>query len=369
MTSEPDSQSDRSHASAHMTTLIWLVGAIAAMLGIALLWYARGLLAPLATAALLFVLLTAFFERIRSFRPFGWALPRWTVHVIGIGLFCLIMLLLANIVGGQIEVASSELTSYRDRLKGLTVEFGAFLGPQVSHWLETSVTNMDVGGAVSSLFNSAGTLVGTLGLIALYLGFMLAEERSLAAKLPRLVPDPGQRATVADAVKSINIGVQRYMLIMTAISLLTAVVCYGIMLMVGLNFAETWAVLIFTLNFIPTVGSIIGVLLPTLLALVQFTDLAPVLMILVGMGITQFVIGNILQPMISGRSLNIGPFPIILALTFWSAIWGLLGALLSVPMTVVIMIICKHVPPLRPFATLLESAPEPAADPDQPSTA
>lgn len=176
------------------------------MLGIALLRYGRGLLAPLATAGLLLVLLTAFFERNRSFRPFGWTLPRWAVHIFGIGLFCLIMLLLANIVGGQIEVANSEVASYRDRFRGLAVEFGAFLGPQVSHWLETSVTGMNLGGAVGSLFSSAGTLVGTLGLIALYLGFMLTEEHSLEAKLPRLVPDPARRSTVTDAFKSINIG-------------------------------------------------------------------------------------------------------------------------------------------------------------------
>ena len=128
---------------------------------------------------------------------------------------------------------------------------------------------------------------------------------------------------------------------------------YVIFRLVGLDFAETWAILIFLLNYIPTIGSIIGVVFPTLLALLQFETLTPFLIIATSCTGLQVLIGNIVEPSFMGRTLNLSSLVIVLSLIFWGTLWGFAGAFLSVPIAVIAMIVCTHVPQWRPVAILL----------------
>ncbi len=112
--------------------------------------------------------------------------------------------------------------------------------------------------------------------------------------------------------------------------------------------------MIFILNYIPTVGSTLGAVLPSLQTLVQFGDPTKFLLVLAILGIfPQFMIGNIIEPRFMGRSLNLSPFVIILSLAVWGFIWGVAGLFLAVPLTVIIMIICSHFAPTRWLAILL----------------
>ena len=92
-----------------------------------------------------------------------------------------------------------------------------------------------------------------------------------------------------------------------------------------------------------------------LLTLVQFETLTPFVMVVVGLGATQFIIGNVVEPSLMGKSLNLSSFVIILALTFWGMIWGIPGMILCVPITVCIAIVCTHFDHLRGVAVLLSS--------------
>ena len=134
------------------------------------------------------------------------------------------------------------------------------------------------------------------------------------------------------------------------ISALTGLFSYAIFRFLGLEFAETWAVLTFALNFIPSIGSVIAVVFPAVVSLVQFDTIGPFLTIVMGCGLVQFLIGNILDPAMLGRSLNLSTLMVILALTFWSAVWGIIGAFLSVPLTVCILIVLSNVPATRHLA-------------------
>ena len=122
---------------------------------------------------------------------------------------------------------------------------------------------------------------------------------------------------------------------------------------VGVDFAETWALLIFVLNYIPNIGSIVAVAFPALLALVQFETLGPFIILVISLTAIQLAIGSVLEPMLMGNTLNMSPFAIILALAFWGTIWGIVGMFLSVPIMVMVMIVCAHVPSWRWVAILL----------------
>lgn len=339
----------------HYRAIVLLLATIAVTTSIALLHYGQDLLAPLAIAALLYVLITALLGRMDRIKFRSHTVPRWLGYIFVLGLLGVIAIFLANVIAGQVEALSLAAPRYIERFKELSDRLGEFLGPELMESFNAAITQADFSQALGRIVNSTGATFGATSLVLLFLAFMLVDAGALQRKLPLLVPDNERRAEVSAALNAMNVGVQNYMWIKTLVSLLTGVLSYLVMKTVGLDFAETWAILIFLLNFIPTIGSIIGALLPAIAGLVQFPELGPVFILLAGLGAIQFVVGNIIEPTLSSRTLNLSPLAIILALSFWSAVWGIPGAFLSVPLTVCFAIICSQVPALRPLAILLAS--------------
>jgi predicted PurR-regulated permease PerM len=122
---------------------------------------------------------------------------------------------------------------------------------------------------------------------------------------------------------------------------------------VGVDFASFWAVLIFLLNFIPTIGSIIATAFPSVLTLIQFDTLGPFIITVSILTTIQFCIGSLVEPKLMGNRLNLSPIVILLSLGLWGSIWGIPGMFLCVPITVIMMIVCSYFPNTRPAAVLL----------------
>ena len=120
-----------------------------------------------------------------------------------------------------------------------------------------------------------------------------------------------------------------------------------------LNFAVFWAFLIFLLNYIPTIGSLLATLFPVAFSMLQFGEFTTASVILVVVGAIQIIIGNLIEPRWMGNSMNISPLISILSLMFWGLIWGTTGMIVSVPFTVVIIIILSEIEGTRPLAILL----------------
>ena len=110
---------------------------------------------------------------------------------------------------------------------------------------------------------------------------------------------------------------------------------------------------IFILHFIPTFGVIIATLLPTSLAAVEFDHLGPVLIVGLGLAAIAQLMGNIVEPNVMGESLNLSPLTVIMALVFWGTLWGVTGAFLCVPLTVIVVIILSNFETTRWVAVLL----------------
>jgi predicted PurR-regulated permease PerM len=137
------------------------------------------------------------------------------------------------------------------------------------------------------------------------------------------------------------------------VSLITAVLSLIVFKIFGLDFAIIWAFLIFVFNFIPNFGSIVASILPITIALIQFDSILNVLWLgILIMGI-QFAIGNILEPRLMGRSLNLSPLMVILSLIFWGWIWGIAGMLLAVPILGTITIIFENIDSLKFISVFL----------------
>ncbi len=172
--------------------------------------------------------------------------------------------------------------------------------------------------------------------------FLLIEQQFFDVKLNALVADQGRRDQTRQLLARIGHDVQSYLWTMSIASLLTAALSYVVMVLVGVDSAPFWAFLIFVLNYIPTVGSILGTAIPSLYALLQFGEFSPFLVLAVALGLIQFVVGNIVVPRMTAKSLNLSQFVVILALFVWGAIWGIVGMFLAVPITAVALIICSN---------------------------
>ncbi|GEL41532.1 AI-2E family transporter [Methylorubrum extorquens] len=211
-------------------------------------------------------------------------------------------------------------------------------------------------GAARGLLQNVYATLAYLGFIALLVTFGLPEVPALRIKLRETFTRDEQRK-VLEAVEDIAVKTRQYLGISTLTSLLTGVATTLLALAVGLDLALVWGVLNFLLNYIPVVGNVIGILPPSLYAFMQFQTATTPAFVLVGLTVIQLAISNVVYPMLQGRSLSLSPLAIIVALSFWSWVWGIAGAILAVPLSSAIVIACEAFPSTRWIARLL-SEPE-----------
>ncbi len=328
----------------------WFISLVAAGLLIVIAFQGKAFLMPLVVAALISVLVAAVAERIVQVAILGWRLPWW----MALSLSFLLIALGAGVVVGIVYSQASDLPAaiarYTVRLDGLIAELTEYFGEHRITIASDVVRSVNLQAMITGLIGSAGLIVTGFSLVVIYCIFMISERGLFAKKLHQIFPE---RDDVEVVVTAITLSIRRYVWVKTLTSLITGLLSYGVLKWVGVDFAETWALLIFFLNFIPSIGSIVATIFPVVLTLLQFDTTTPFLTVMLSIVAIQVLVGQFVEPALMGRSLNLSPFVIILALTFWGNIWGVQGMFLSVPITVVIMIVCSHIDNLNWIAILL----------------
>lgn len=317
------------------------------------LYAGSGFLIPLAMAALIFVLITALSDRITRLTIDGRHLPRWMGYLFATSAVFLGLFAVTYILGNQATQFARALPGYEAQMDAALARIAGLIGDDLVAFIRINVIQIDMSRIAVSALGGAGSFLSTFFLICLYVVFMIAERSVFATKIKFAARDQTVRQEIQTTADAISQSLQRYVGVKSFISAATALFSYAVFRFLGLEFAETWGVLTFALNFIPSIGSVLAVVLPALVALIQFETLTAFLIITIGCGGVQFLIGNVIDPALMGRSLNLSTFMVILALTFWSAIWGLMGAFLSVPLTVCLLIVFAQIPAMRPFAILM----------------
>jgi predicted PurR-regulated permease PerM len=320
---------------------------------IAGLVYGRSFLVPLAMAIFIWNVLEAMIKGFASIEIGRLQPPRWLATILGFAAVILGFYLISSILLGQVDAISSAWPRYVARFESIVSDLARWLGPERSAKVKEALAEIDLTKSVPGLVSSTQSIVFSTLLVIAYVGFLFVERGQVTAKVAAMFPDEGRAQIMAKLLATISSNVQRYIWFKTVVSVLTGGACYVVLRILGIDFAETWALLIFVLNYIPNIGSIVGVAFPALLALVQFETLGPFVILVVSLTAIQIVIGSVLEPMLMGKSLNMSPFAIIVSLAFWGTVWGIVGMFLSVPILVVIMIVCAHVPSWRWIAILL----------------
>ena len=339
--------------SARSTLAIWRDVLLIVTLSVYGLHSGAQFLVPLALATLVFVLISAVSDRVRAWWPFATPLPVWLANLLGSGFILSGVFAVMYVLGSQATSFALAIPDYEIKLDSTVTRIAGLVGSEITNALMDMIINIDLAMVTRTAFGGARSFLSTFLLICLYVAFMMAERATLARKIQLTTGHRQLGRDLPGVMREISTSLQRYVGVKTFVSVLTAGFSYFVFLYLGLEFAETWAVLTFALNFIPAIGSIVAVLFPAAISLIQFETMMPFLVIIFGCGTVQFVVGNILDPALLSRSLNLSALMVILALTFWSAVWGITGAFISVPLTVCILIVLSHIPALRPMAILM----------------
>lgn len=202
------------------------------------------------------------------------------------------------------------------------------------------------------LFWRVYALLGYLGFIAVLVIMGLPEVPTLAGKF-RDQLNAAENRELVDAVEQIAEKFRQYIGMTVLTSLITGGASAAWAFAVGLDLALIWGVLNFLLNFIPVIGNIIGIIPPTLYAIIQYDGWTMPIVVLVGFAAVQITISNFVYPMLQGRGMSMPPVAIIVALLFWGWVWGVAGALLAVPLTAALIIVCQHFKSTEGIAKLL----------------
>lgn len=315
------------------------------------LYAGAGFLMPLALAVLVFVLIIAVSDRIQQISPIP--LSTWLANLIGVAVVLSGLFVMVVILGNQAAQFTGTLTGYEASLDSALSRIIELIGTNAANAVRDAFVKIDLNRLAMGALGGARSFLSTFFLICFYVAFLMAERTAINRKILLAAGDKQLGQQVSDITMAISNSLQRYVGVKSFVSLITSLFSYGVFRYLGLEFAETWAVLTFALNFIPSIGSVIAVFFPAVVSLLQFDTAAPFLIIVLGCGTVQFLIGNLLDPAMLGRSLNISTFMVILALTFWSAVWGITGAFLSTPLTVCMLIVFSHIPATRPLAILM----------------
>lgn len=313
------------------------------------LHFARGVVMPLVVAWLISYI----------FKPMIRTLERKKIPPVLsiaalIAVFLGLCLLALSFLYRRLVPFANAFPSYYDKLLLLVQEFGKTndiptelllefdWGKRLTAWLIT-------------LPGTAISLVSNLFLMIVFLVFILLGSPTSSDKLNRAF-SPKTSVRVQQIIDSISKQIGRYLTTAVVISAMTGIAVWMALKLIGVDFSVNWGVLAFLLNFIPYIGSILASIPPILVALVKFyPDFTPAIITAFALLSIQVGIGNLLAPKVMGDALDINPIVVLVSLLFWGWLWGGGGAVLAVPIAVVIKIVCENIPSLHPVAIFMSS--------------
>jgi predicted PurR-regulated permease PerM len=269
----------------------------------------------------------------------------------------LVLLLVSAIVGTSVHGFNAALPTYREHLDAFVRDRAAPMLGERSALSERLSEAFDTGGVLQLVGNLTAALLGLLSntlLILVISALMLFEASALPAKLRRAMGGP--QADISD-YEDMARAVFAYMSLKAALSFVTGLLATLVTWAAGVDFPLLWGLLAFLFNFVPNVGSFIAAIPPILLALLQHG--APTgVAVAIGYLVINVAIGTVLEPRVMGRRLGLSTLVVFLSLVVWGWVLGPVGMLLSVPLTMVVKIVCERREELRFVAVLLGPAGE-----------
>lgn len=318
-----------------------------------LLIFGKSLLFPFLFALLIYFLIRAIRRLIDGLPYIKNHIPSWLKNALA----SLIIFALLGFTGQMLLINSQALINsfsiYQGNIDSLVAQINELTGINVSQTITDKLSDVEIAKIVNPILNSITGIMGNIMMVLFYLIFLFIEESNFKKKMHLIFSNPEKYTEIKVLLGNIEHSITHYIGLKTLISFISATVCFITLFAFGVNSPLFWASLIFIMNFIPVIGALLAVILPSLFGLIQFGEMTSALLLFFTLGTVQTLILNLLEPKLMGDSLNISPLVALLALAFWGAIWGITGMIVSVPITVIMIILLAHFERTRPIAILL----------------
>lgn len=311
-------------------------------------------------------------------------LPSWLATILAVLVIVILIFVFVWFVFYTVDVLVRKVPTYASKLDDLDQFVQTFISKWVDLPEDFSIFNLVqidwVGGVVMPMLKSVSS--STMAILSnalvtiLMTVFLLLERHTLIPKLKYVATynkktdikpifeDENQVARLEESQEDkvekiwdrINKQVSKYIAIKTIVSVITGAMFYVVAKSVGLDFAFLWGVLATVLNFIPTIGSIVITVLTIFMAVIQFLpNWTPILIVAAGTILTENIVGNFIDPRLQGNQLNLSPFVILVALSLFGYVWGIVGMFLAVPLLSVLQIVFANMDETKPIAMLISS--------------
>lgn len=325
------------------------------ILTIYMLWMGSDFFIPLLIAIVIWYLIISIASAVHKIPIGKRTLPNGLSIIIAIGICLIVFYLFFSFLTQNIAHIIHVLPSYQERLTVITNHIFTTLGIEETPDVGKIIGKDRIVSFASSIAQTLTSLAGSMGIIFIYVLFLLLERESFDRKLAAAIKDKTKLNNTEEVIKKISLQIQKYIRVKTLLSIITAFTSYIVMKAVGVDFAGFWAQLIFFLNYIPTIGSIIATILPCLLTILQFESWYPFFIVTTVLISIQFFIGNVLEPRLIGKIVNLSGLVIIISLAVWGKIWGITGMILCVPIMVILNIVFTKFEKTRWIAVMLSS--------------
>ncbi|MCA1442718.1 AI-2E family transporter [Ensifer sp. IC4062] len=322
---------------------------IAALLFVAMLSVASSVFAPVAFALFIIALVWPAQRRLQG------VLPRYLAFIISFLVVVLAFLAFGWLIAWAFGQVGRWIIADATRFQQLYDDVRLWLE---EHGVVVDVLwsdNFGVGWILRTVQTVSGRLNSTfsfwlIALVYVLLGLMEVEafERRIGA-----LQNQTASALLLHGSRLTAMKIRRYMMIRTAMSVVTGLLVWIFARAVGLSLAEEWGFIAFALNYIPFLGPLFATLFPTLFALIQFGTAETVLLVFVGLNLIQFVVSSYIEPRVAGSALSVSPVVVLFSVLAWGYLWGVFGAFIGVPITIALLTFCSQHPSIKWLSELL----------------
>lgn len=338
-----------------------LRGLLAVVLALALVallgWFlviGKPLLLPIFIAVISVYVLVAASDAVARLPGLA-RLPDWLHRAMVLVTFLLVVGILGGVMMSTAGQVSARLPEYQGNVVAVLSPLLSAVGIDDPDWQRLwrdAVARIPMQRVAGTALASISAAAGLISMVVIYAVFLMGERGSFARKIS--VALPGDRGARASAIVArINGAISDYLAVKTLINAILGAMSFVVLWAFDVDFAVFWAILIALLNYIPYVGSFVGVAFPVVLSVAQFGSVQTTLGLTALLTAAQVGTGSLIEPRMIGRKVNLSPFVVLVALALWSTVWGIAGAILAIPMTSIIAIIMASLRPTRPFAVML----------------
>lgn len=326
------------------------------LLTLVFLWLGRSIFIPFLVALFLWYMINVIADGFMQFIPyrnktsFTGRLLVWGTRILSIATIGCIVYLFAHHISPMFTQLQNALPILQEKLISVLYYISDSFGLTVDTYMLPNFTQL-----ATSVGTSLAGIAASIGMILIYILFLFIEQETFDKKMTNLFANKRQSKKYAYIIESVDKNMKRYLFMKTIISGMTGICAYIFLRVIGLEFAGAWAFLMFIMNYIPTIGSIVACALPILFAIATAPTLHLPILTAIGLIGLEIIFGNILDPKLTGKTLNLSTLAILINLVFWGMMWGVIGMFLSVPLLMIIFIITAQFDSTRPIAVLLSA--------------